>query len=175
MYLGPKKYCKFCYKIDVNFHIYIYIYLKTIEAFFNRESFLIFPFKLSKWQLHAKPLILGGLNFIVNSTFWASWSHLYTQVRSSLRKNWRVGVAHPCWLQSSTNCNAILEDSSVLQSIFTSFVNLVFNILVVSKPYLWHLRLDHVSDNKLNVLQHTLPDVITFHSNKDCILCPVTK
>ena len=69
----------------------------------------------------------------------------------------------PLLLQSSTNCNAILEAS------------LVFNIPVVSKPYLWHLRLDHVSDNNLNVLQHTLLDVITFHSNKDCILCPVAK
>ena len=122
-----------------------------------------------------KTLDLGGSKFYSKFDILSIVIPLVQQVRSSLRKNWQVGVAHPCWLQSSTNCNSILEASSVLQSVFTSFVNLVFDIPIVSKPYLWHLRLGHVSDNKLNVLQHTFPDVITFHSNKDCILCPVAK
>ena len=75
-------------------------------------------------------------------------------------------------LQSSTICDSVSEVSSTLQLVFKSFVNFVS---VVSKPYLWHLRLGHVSDDKLQALHHCLPDVPSLHSNKDCIVCPIAK
>ena len=78
-------------------------------------------------------------------------------------------------LQGSANCKTISVASSILQSVFSSFIHSVSNIPILSKPYLWHLRLGHASDNTLNALHNALPDVIQFHSNKDCILCPITK
>ena len=78
-------------------------------------------------------------------------------------------------LQVSPDCKSISGVSSILQSVFDSLVNSVSNVLVVSKPFLWHLRLGHVSDNKLNTLHNHLPDVIQFQSNKDCVLCPIAK
>ena len=75
-------------------------------------------------------------------------------------------------LQSSTICDSVSEVSSTLQLVFKSFVNFVS---VVSKPYLWHLWLGHVSDDKLQALHHCLPDVPSLHSNKDCIVCPIAK
>jgi len=47
-------------------------------------------------------------------------------------------------MQASTSCNSILYVSSILKSVFTSFVNSVSSTLVVSKPFLWHLRLGRV-------------------------------
>ena len=78
-------------------------------------------------------------------------------------------------LQASIDCKTISKASSILQSVFSSFVHSVYNIPIVSMTYLWHLRLGHVSDNKLNALHNAFPDVIQFHSNKDCILCPIAK
>jgi len=78
-------------------------------------------------------------------------------------------------LQNSTNCKSISEASSILQSIFSSFAHSVSNIHIVSKQYIWHLRLRHAFDNKLSALHNALPDVINFHSNKYCILCPIAK
>ena len=78
-------------------------------------------------------------------------------------------------LQVSPDCKSISGVSSILQSIFDSLVNFVSNVPVVSKPFLWHLRLGHVSDNKLNTLHNYIPDVIQFQSNKDCVLCPIAK
>ena len=75
-------------------------------------------------------------------------------------------------LQSSNICDSVLEVSSTLQLVFKSFVNFVS---AVSKPYLWHLRLGHVSDDKLRALHHCLPDVPSLHNNKDCIICPIAK
>ena len=52
---------------------------------------------------------------------------------------------------------------------------MVSDVPVVSKPYLWHLRLGHISDNKLHALHHFLSELIDFHSNKDYIVCPIAK
>ena len=49
------------------------------------------------------------------------------------------------------------------------------DVPITTKSYLWHLRLGHVSDAKLQVLCDFLPDVSTVHSNKDCALCPIAK
>ena len=81
----------------------------------------------------------------------------------------------PYLLQGSTNCKATSVAFSILQSDFSSFIHSVSNIPIVSKPYLWHLRLGHASNNKLNALHSAFPDVVQFHSNKDCILCPIAK
>ena len=78
-------------------------------------------------------------------------------------------------LQVSPDCTSISGVSSILQSVFDSFVNFVSNAPVVSKPFLWHLRLGHVYDNKLNTLHSHFPNVIQFQSNKDCVLCPIAK
>ena len=58
---------------------------------------------------------------------------------------------------------------------FDSLGNFVSNVPVVSKPFLWHLRLGDVSDNKLNTLHNHILDVIQFQSNKDCVLYPIAK
>ncbi|XP_075664576.1 uncharacterized protein LOC142634167 [Castanea sativa] len=78
-------------------------------------------------------------------------------------------------LQSSASFKSVSVVSSILGSVFSSFVNSVSDVLVITKPYLWHLRLGHVSDTKLHVLHDCLPDVINVHSNKDCALCPIAK
>lgn len=79
-------------------------------------------------------------------------------------------------LQTSSYCNSNLDaSSSVLQYVFASLVNSVSNVLVVSQPFLWHFRLGHVYDNKLLGLQSIILDVHDFHSNKDCIVCPIVK
>ena len=78
-------------------------------------------------------------------------------------------------LQVSTDCKTTSVAFSILQSVFSSFIHFVSNIPIVSKPYLWHLRLGHASHNKLNALHNAFPDVIQFHSNKDCIPCPIAK
>ena len=49
------------------------------------------------------------------------------------------------------------------------------DVPITTKSYLWHLRLGHVSDAKLQVLCDFLLDVSTVHSNKDCALCPIAK
>lgn len=80
-------------------------------------------------------------------------------------------------LQESTNCKSILDVSHIFQSVFTSLVNsiAVSTTPVVSKLYLRHLRLGHGSDNKFSALQSVIPDVTSFHSNKDCLVCPIAK
>ena len=78
-------------------------------------------------------------------------------------------------LQVSPDCKSISGVSSILQSVFDSLVNSVSNVPVVSKPYLWHLSHGHVSDNKLSTLHNSLPDVIQFRSNKNCVLYPIAK
>ena len=78
-------------------------------------------------------------------------------------------------LQPPESCTSVSDVSSVLGSVFHSFANNVVDIPVATKSYLWHLRLGHVSDAKLQVLCEILPDVSTIHSNKDCTLCPITK
>ena len=37
------------------------------------------------------------------------------------------------------------------------------------------MRLGHVSDNKFHILHSYLPNVHSFHSNKNCVLCPIVK
>ncbi|XP_075633641.1 uncharacterized protein LOC142606128 [Castanea sativa] len=64
-------------------------------------------------------------------------------------------------LHSTSSYKSISEASSILEFVFKSFVNSVSDPSV-TKPYLWHLRLGHVSDNKLHVLHNCLPD---FHTN----------
>ena len=78
-------------------------------------------------------------------------------------------------LQTSSTCKSVSEASSILEYVLSSLVNSVSDIPVASKPFLWHLRLGHVSDNKLHILHHSLPDVTTIHSNKDCVICPIAK
>ena len=82
------------------------------------------------------------------------------------------------WVNCMTICTYCtlhhLEASSVLESVFQSFVNSV-STPSVTKPYLWHMRLGYVFDNKLHALHSYLPDVHTFHSNKNCVLCPIAK
>ena len=63
-------------------------------------------------------------------------------------------------LQVSPDCKSISGVSSILQSIFDSLVNSISNVPVVSKPFLWHFRLGHVFDNKLNTMHNHIPDVI---------------
>ncbi|XP_075652458.1 uncharacterized protein LOC142622802 [Castanea sativa] len=53
-------------------------------------------------------------------------------------------------LQSSSSCDSVSKVSSILQSVFKSFVN---SVSAISKPYLWYLRLGHVSDDKLQALR----------------------
>ena len=77
-------------------------------------------------------------------------------------------------LQPPESCTSV-SNVSVLGSVFNSFANNVVDIPVATKSYLWHLRLGHVSDAKLQVLCDILPDVSTIHSNKDCTLCPIAK
>ena len=92
-------------------------------------------------------------------------------------KTIRVGKLHNnlYLLQASPDCTSISKASSILQSVFSSLVHFVSNVHVVSKPYLWHLRLGHVFDNKLSTLHNNLPNVIQFQSNKDCVLCLIAK
>ena len=71
-------------------------------------------------------------------------------------------------LQDSQHCKSF---SPVLQSIFKSLVN-SFSFSV-SKPYLWHMRLGHVSNNKLMALQSIIPNVLHFQSNKDVLFVPL--
>ena len=75
-------------------------------------------------------------------------------------------------LQTSDNCKSISETTTVLESILQSFVHFVSHVPIVTKPYLWHLRLGHVSDDKLH---HCISDVSSFHSNEECVVCPIAK
>ena len=77
-------------------------------------------------------------------------------------------------LHITSSCKSVSEASSTLESVFQSFVNSV-STPSVTKPYLWHMRLGHVSDNKLHALHSYIPDVHTFHSNKNYVLCPIAK
>ncbi|XP_075648676.1 uncharacterized protein LOC142619463 [Castanea sativa] len=65
--------------------------------------------------------------------------------------------------------------SSILGSIFSSFVHNGSNGPITTKPYLWYLKLGHVSNAKLHVLHDCLPDVISVHCNKDCTFCLIAK
>ena len=78
-------------------------------------------------------------------------------------------------LQSSASCKSVSVVSSILGSVFSSFVNNVFDVPVTTKPFLWHLRLGHVSDAILHALHDSIPNVINVHSNKGCTLCPIAK
>ena len=87
-----------------------------------------------------------------------------------------VGKLHNnLYLLSTTSCKSDSAISSILDSVFGTFVNNVSNILVITKPYLWHLRLGHASDAKLHALHDCILDVSNVHSNKDCTLCPIAK
>ena len=53
-----------------------------------------------------------------------------------------VGKLHNnFYLLSTTSCKSNSVISSILDSVFGTFVNNVSAILVITKPYLWHLRL----------------------------------
>jgi len=78
-------------------------------------------------------------------------------------------------LQSSTSCKSDFVVSFILESVFSSFVNNVSDVPIITKPYLWHLRLGHASNAKLHALHDCIPDVNNVHSNKDCALCPIAK
>ena len=56
------------------------------------------------------------------------------------------------YLLSTTSCKLDSAVSSILDSIFGTFVNNVSDIPVITKPYLWHLRLGHALDDKLHAL-----------------------
>ena len=71
-------------------------------------------------------------------------------------------------LQTLENCKSISEATTVLESVLQSFVHSVSHVPIVTKPYLWHLRLGHVSDDKLH---HCISDVSSFHFNKECVVC----
>ena len=75
-------------------------------------------------------------------------------------------------LQTLENCKSISEATTVLESVLQSFVHFVSHVPIVTKPYLQHLRLGHVSDDKLH---HCISDVSSFHFNRECVVCPVTK
>ena len=75
-------------------------------------------------------------------------------------------------LQTSKNCKSISEATAVLESVLQSFVHFVSHVPIVTKPYLWHLRLGHVFDDKLH---HCISEVSSFHSNKECVVCPIAK
>ena len=79
------------------------------------------------------------------------------------------------YLLSTTSCKLDSTISSILDSNFGTFVNNVFDILVITKPYLWHFKLGHASDAKLHALHDCIPNVSNVHSNKDCTLCPIAK
>ena len=78
-------------------------------------------------------------------------------------------------LQTSESCKSVSIVSSILRSIFSSFANNVKDVPITTNSYLWHLRLGHVSDAKLQVLCDFLLDVSTVHSNKNCALFPIAK
>ena len=81
-------------------------------------------------------------------------------------------------LHTTSSCKFISEASSTLESVFQSFVNSMLDFvstLSVIKPYLWHMRIGHISDNKFHALHSYIPNVHTFHSNKYCVLCPIAK
>ena len=59
-------------------------------------------------------------------------------------------------LQASDNCKSISKASTILESVLKSFFNSVSHVPIVTKPYLWHLRLGHASNDKL---QHCVSDV----------------
>ena len=87
-----------------------------------------------------------------------------------------VGKLHNnLYLLSITSCKLDSTISSILDSNFGTFVNNVFDILVITKPYLWHFKLGHASDAKLHALHDCIPNVSNVHSNKDCTLCPIAK
>ena len=75
-------------------------------------------------------------------------------------------------LQNSVNCKSISEATIVPELVLQSCVHSVSFVPSITKPYLWHFRLGHVSDDKL---QHCISDVSSFHSNKDCVVCPTAK
>ena len=77
------------------------------------------------------------------------------------------------YLLSTTSCKSDFVVSSILDSVFGTFVNNVSDVPVITKPYLWHLRLGHASDAKLHALNGCILDVSTVHSNKNCTLCPI--
>ena len=87
-----------------------------------------------------------------------------------------VGKLHNnLYLLSTTSCKSDFVVSSILDSVFGTFVNNVSDVPVITKPYLWHLRLGHASDAKLHALNGCILDVSTVHSNKNCTLCPIAK
>ena len=81
-------------------------------------------------------------------------------------------------LNTASTCKSVSEASSTIESVFQSFVNSMLDFvstLSVIKPYLWHMRIGHISDNKFHALHSYIPNVHTFHSNKYCVLCPIAK
>ena len=79
------------------------------------------------------------------------------------------------YLLSTTSCKSDSATSSILDSVFGTFVNNVSDVPIITKPYLWHFRLGHASDAKLHALHDFIPNVNTIHSNKNCTLCPIAK
>ena len=75
-------------------------------------------------------------------------------------------------LQTLENCKSASKAITVLESVFNSFIHSVSSASNVNKPYLWHLRLGHVFDDKL---PYCISDVPFFHSNKDCVVCLIAK
>ena len=55
---------------------------------------------------------------------------------------------------------------------FEVFVNSISHVPIVTQSYLWHLRLGHASNDKL---QYCVSDISSFHSSKDYIVCPIAK
>jgi len=51
--------------------------------------------------------------------------------------------------------------------------SLVNNYVHISAN-VWHSRLSHLSDSRLHLLQHVIPD-LSSSSNKDCSVCPLAK
>ena len=75
-------------------------------------------------------------------------------------------------LQTSKNCKSISKATTILESVLQFFAHSVSHVPSVTKPYLWHLRLGHVSDDKLHYCISFVP---SFHSNKECVVCPIAK
>ncbi|XP_065617414.1 uncharacterized protein LOC136062367 [Quercus suber] len=154
----------------------------------QHSVFAVKPMNMNAFNGETWVLDMGATDHIIHSIT------LFTKITSSISTfvqlpNGEKVTDLACWktigvgklhnnlymLQASSNCTSLSGAPSILQSVFNSLEHYVSSILVVSKSYLWHLRLGHVSDNKLSALHNHFPDVIQFQSNKNCVLCPIAK
>ncbi|XP_065618325.1 uncharacterized protein LOC136062751 [Quercus suber] len=115
----------------------------------QHSVFAVNPVHKNAFNSETWVLDTGATDHIIHSVT------LFTKITNSISTFVQLPNDLSCWktigvgklnnnlylLQVSPDCTSISGVSSILNSVFDSLVNSVSNVPVVSKPFLWHLRL----------------------------------